>query len=351
MSSEDRICCLECRESTRAGRGGFTLAELLVVVAVIAMLLAIVAGATTRGFAIARSIKCKANLRHLGQAVEARRAEVNLQGRDVMEATGWGDAIKEHVGHNQNAFVCAEANTAEMTYPDIKIEVWRPNAHYYDLDTFTAYPYWDECAASEMDFAPGIWKLNAEDFASLNPQEGVSIAHMLPRYTPGKNPNEYYYVFEDQRSGDGSVGTGDVDYDDIGFHVIEDRSKAELTIRTIKGGTWFTFNLVGPREGEFYTDVGDGGGPFPFSLLYMSYGMNWEVERFGTKTDKILMLDYGKEVVEVSGGRSSDAWDQEVKPRHLGKVNVLMGDMSVISMDPDEIDPGIIANEKKYWTP
>jgi hypothetical protein len=25
--------------------------------------------------------------------------------------------------------------------------------------------------------------------------------------------------------------------------------------------------------------------------------------------------------------------------------------MSVISMDPDEIDPGVMENEEKYWTP
>jgi prepilin-type N-terminal cleavage/methylation domain-containing protein len=335
----------------RMGRCGFTLTELLTVVAVIGLLLAIMAPATARGFAMARSLKCKANLRHIGQAVEARRNEVYTSGRDVMEADGWLDATKEILGKNQDALLCSEATTAEMSYPDIKVAVRRPNAFYYYMDTFTAYPYWEEMSGAEMPFAPGIWKLNMEEYAKLNPQEGVYAVPRLPRYTPGKNPKEYIFVFEDQRSGSGDVGYGDLDYDDVGLRVVEDPAKGELTIRTTKGATWFSFDLIGPRKGEIYSDIQNNGGPFPFNLMYTSYGMNWQVDKFQTKEDKILILDYGKEVVEVAGERYMDDWTEEVRPRHLGKVNVLMGNMSVISMDPDEIDPGVMENEEKYWTP
>ena len=334
-----------------AGRRAFTLAELLVAIAVIALLMAIVASALNYGIAMARSMKCKHNLRALGQGIELRRVAVYSSGDDLMEASGWTDEIKENMGFNKEAYVCAEAVRADMAYPDIKVAVRRPEKFYYYMDTFTSYPYWDESSAAELDFAPGMWKINAEDYAALAPQEGVGIADQLPKYSPGANPREYYLIFEDQRSGDGTVGTGDVDYDDIALHVIEDPVKAELTIRTKKGATWFSFDLKGPREGEFYTDVAEGGGPFTFDLMYSSYGMNWQAEKFGMKENKILLLDYGKEVVELVGERHLDAWDQEVRPRHRGKVNVLMGSMSVITMDPDEINPEIDANAKTYWTP
>lgn len=338
-----------CR--ARAFCSAFTLSELLVVIAVIALLMTMGASSLNYGISMARSVKCKHNLRALGQGIEQRRNDVRASGNDLMEATGWTDEIKESMGFNKEAFICAEAETADMTYPDIKIEVWRPNQFYYNLDTFTSYPYWNESSGAELAFAPGMWKINAEDYASLAPQEGVSVSQLLPRYKPGKNPLEYYLIFEDQRSGDGSVGTGDVDYDDIALHVIEDRVKASLTIRTKKGATWFTFNLKGPREGEFYTNVQEGGGPFTFDLMYTSYGMNWQAEKFGLKENRILLLDYGKEVAQVVGVQNMDAWDQEVRPRHRGMVNVLMGSMSVISMDPDEINPDISANAEKYWTP
>jgi len=207
-----------------------------------------------------------------------------------------------------------------------------------------------------MSRVPGLWKLNQQEYDALRaqglPREGHNISDILPRYVPGDNPREYWFIMEDLRS-DEVWATGDRDYDDLIIHVTQGAT-GSVDLMCYRGYTIFTFDLIGPDGTTYYDAGGAIQGPLHFEGVgSLSYGMSWRVERMASSTKKILVVDYEAEICYVGADapQLGEGWAVEKAPRHLGEVNVLYGSGAVVTLDDDEIDPDIDANDARYWDP
>lgn len=322
--------------------------------AVLGLLLAIVLPTFGHVLSMGRRAACQANLGHIGQAYNARRADEHAGNRTVFKADHWTRALAPYLGNHPRALWCPEDEDPFGGLPDVKI--WCPARSYY-LEMFSAYPYWLESAARDIaGGTPGVWKLNDEAYTAIAPfiQERRNLVDLLPQYSPGMNPKIYWYLFEDQRSGEDLWAADDKDFEDLIIRVVEKANNSvELTCK--RGVTFHTFDLVGPDD-QVFEQVGSGNnGPFFFQGTgYISYGMNWRGEFITGGLRKVLVVDYETEVCNVGADAPpyiGQGWDEMKAPRHFNQVNVLFSGGEVRAMDPDTIDPDLDANDAQYWDP
>ncbi len=343
----------------REGRG-FTLTELLVVMAVLSTLMLLVLPAFTRGIVITRRVRCSGTLSHIGVAYAALLADVELN-RAVheLQATGWARRLAPYLSYHRDGFWCTATGKSDgMGYdatdddgvgslPDVKIRIY-DGGILYDVDTFTAYPYWLEGDHIAFGRTPGIWKVNSEVYGSVD-------RYNMPQYTPGPSRRDYWFIIEDQRVADdeGSPGTGagDKDFNDFDLHV-QEQSDGRVVLTGYHRAAGYTFALVGP-DGTVYPEQSLTIGPVEVTGIdRLSYGMNSEIEnltRTSQSGDSIIVVDFKNEVVGT--GRSiglTDGWDILHAPRHMGQMNVLHADGHVGTRDPDEIDPEM-STGAEFW--
>ena len=337
---------------------GFTLTELLIVMAILGMLLAIVAPTTTRMLALARRAQCMSQLHNIGKAYTSFFA----QAPDATEfgATSWAQTLWPHLGDHPNAALCPEDRNPHQGLPDVTLSVtYHGLGKDHDPNTrplFSRFPEWDSDDCEHP--GPGVWKLNDEDYALFASRPGgESATDWLPKYSPGSNPNSYWIVIEEGLHM-GLAGS-DFDYDDLIIHVTE-LGDNRISMEFEKQWYYADYQLYDPeglQVGDTLLSIGEPGntGPFSFfSVERLSYGMNWRAPEITRGLHRIVALGYTDEVVQVGGGVSDpDDWDRCVAPRHLGNVNVLFADGAVAPMDPDEIDPGEpdSTNDLTYWSP
>jgi prepilin-type N-terminal cleavage/methylation domain-containing protein len=83
-----------------------------------------------------------------------------------------------------------------------------------------------------------------------------------------------------------------------------------------------------------------------------SYGFNDRLHRLHVRdSGKVVAVDYGKEIADVTGIRTSYEWDSSVRPRHFGQVNVVFYDAHVENLAHPTIHPNSCANQVRYWMP
>jgi len=80
-----------------------------------------------------------------------------------------------------------------------------------------------------------------------------------------------------------------------------------------------------------------------------SYGMNIQVRPSGPRPSQILLVEYGRTTVDLDGKDSDDDFEALVRPRHQGRVNVLMVEGNVESLEPDELRPAPSGMDR--WKP
>lgn len=336
---------------------GFTLTELLIVLAVLGLLVAIMLPTFGKVVAMGRRASCQVNLAHIGQAYHMRRAAEPSGERTAFKANHWTADLLPYLGDHPDAMYCLEDEDPFDGLPDLKFWV---HAGYH-MEMSSAYPYWLEGSARQVaGGVPGVWKLNDEAYQSIGSslRERVNAVDRLIQFTPGVDRRLYWYVFEDQRSGEGSqLAADDKDFEDLIVRVFETPT-GSVVINCWKGATIHHFDLIGPDEDgnevTIASDIGSTAGPFSFpGAKKISYGMNWQAEHITGGLHKILALDYETEVCNVGNGAPAvtEGWDTERAPRHFDKANVLFSDGQVVAMDVDEIDPDLDANDGLYWDP
>src|SRR3954451_11510683 len=126
--------CTEAASSPRRPRPGFTLVEMLVVVAIIAVLIALVLPAVAAARKSAQAAQCQSNLRQLGAAIIQYRDQTGAYPQyraeypPVTNAYGvnrprWQWLLAPYLGgYAQNPDVIAVAGNADPTYTDVPLD-------------------------------------------------------------------------------------------------------------------------------------------------------------------------------------------------------------------------------------
>jgi len=340
----------------------FTLTEVLIVLAIIALLGAILIPTASRTAALARRTVCQSNLSSLATAFQTHRADMKMGTADAFAvADQWPLHLFPYLGKDAYALRCVEDIHPKPYYPEIELvreayPSW--GQPVWDLGLFTTPPIWDEHDLSEYagENQPGVWRLSEEQFNGIPFSEGHNIVPYLDRYEPGSNPNVYYYVVEDLRTGDPngpSWATGDRDYEDVIIRVEENPARGTISMDVSFGHTIYSFGLISPT-GEEYRNLHGAGVARHFEFFMLgaqSYGMSWHADNIHRGMNVILAMDFDDDVIYAGSQANQTHWEEYKAPRHLGKANVVFATGSVTAMDLDEVSPTDYEARKKYWNP
>jgi len=348
---------------------GFTLVEMLVVIAVIGILLAIALPAMQSSRSAVRSTQCANRLRQLGVAYKQRSS----LGQRPLKSQHWTVELRPYVEDVSVVFEC-------------------PSGEPLGTEIVAGAPSDSRGAgqgsageATNGGSSPNYGLVEGRGFVAL---EGwalrVRIMHghePEPRNTfdvpldPGHQrvrlldfaADGYRLGFEDSQ---------DNDFDD---HVLDLRLQSpEGILITSQGGTtWHIFSVVDAGGNEIAELAGVSGwnpnaprgrsaqylfnptaasspaGGLPAQVVVLGhYGMNARASRFSSSdSHRVLMLDYTKPVADVVEPDPTDAWPILVAPRHGGAANVLFVDGRVQAKTPAEIDPRDPRLQHKFWRP
>ena len=349
------------RKTAGEARRAFTLTELLIVMAIVALLAAIGVPAYHSGMAMARQAICAGNLRALGSAFASFEAAVRSPAKQYEGTLGssWAGLVFPYVSYNSSALICPEATpTNEPATPKFTKRYWGS----IEWDFFNFDPVWERSDYAEFWYlgtVPTMWKLNEEDYQTWLAHSSVGWGVMsrnkdwLPRYTPGNNPNRYWIVFEDGGGVWTGANGGGHDYRDYAVHVVERGPNSYDFTFFEFGSSDANHGIVDANGLDIWIEEGSGDspegvGPFYFSDPPTNYGMN--VNTPPPSRHLVLLLDYETHVCQVAAEPDSDeAFEENVAPRHLGKCNVLFSDGAVRALAPADFTPRNAAHYGLYW--
>ncbi|MFO8011913.1 MAG: type II secretion system protein [Phycisphaerae bacterium] len=392
----------------RTAHPAFSLAELLVVIAMVAILAALLIPNLWRAWDSVAQHQCARNLAYLYQALSMRRAQA-AEGpiRDV-KPRAWPSQLLGYLDYDPSCLVCpgstAEASLVEDEPPPDPADLaeddhaWNqeytpePEApeHYSELGELI------ELALGGNRYVPleeGPWVVKMSDSqvraaqakgyllgdGKRNLRDAVDTS-----YKPDSNPNVYWLCSEDVRPSGGDRDfndtmirvhdNGDGSYDLTlsghtgGAHTLVTRPEHELVYALPRGSFYHDVQItVGTQEVEKnpdgiwqpeanpYAGIGPDGEPDRI-VIVTNYGMPGESEFLTYRPGAIALMDYGRYVAHAD-----DCWtDPDVDPngdgvpmfaRHSGCMNVLLTDGSVRLMRPAEINPAYPSVYRRYWLP
>ncbi len=317
-------------------RRGFTLAELMVVIAIIALLVAMLMPTLSSVYSVVRLTQCSNNLRNIRVAVAALRARDKISRTGALGVEGWRAQLSAYDSNSLEVMICPEG--------------------------YTLAPAW------EKDDVLGKYALK-----TLN---GGTFLYYMP-LIPGpacrkenvtNGGRTYDLSFEDQRTSTGTA-TGDFSYNNPTITIELIDYDAKITVKG--GGGGYNWHLVDITNDSVYllNDILKAAGAMPGDSVLLkgavslggkfSYGLNSVVNDISPTNSRILALDYPAEIARIAGADEvHDNWMTWVGSnglytfaRHRGRCNVAMVDGSVVPMYPKDIDPKIPAQLAKYWKP
>ena len=353
----------------KQGQAAFTLAEVMVVITIIALLGVMIMPVFQGAFAAQRNTHCQGNLEKIGQAYYTKQADAALSGAIEFDLTVamWTVSLASYVSDSKEVFICPEdldnptfGESALDKLRRVFIEVYRGTANN-QADWYWNVPL-DESYASEY-----VWRLSAEQFQKLSAAPGHGQGYSHPGYQPGANPDVFYFTFEDQ----GPNGGGDMDFWDQMLKI--ELGPDAIIVTPITGAAGFNFSLSTIESGVRTVLIPNlksaNGQPYKIPGGYgrTSYGMNSQGNDLSRGERKLLVIDY--ETYVASGSTYAlrpDPWLEnekrfptkvvkgEIIPRffrHFNKANTLMADGAVHLRSFDDITIYQDSARQKYWDP
>jgi prepilin-type N-terminal cleavage/methylation domain-containing protein/prepilin-type processing-associated H-X9-DG protein len=287
----------------RHRRSAFTLIEVLVVVAIIALLVAVLLPSLARARESARAAVCAHHIRLVTQAGIMWMTD---QKKSTVPAhRGWAPFVFKYMKYQSEPFRCPSDNPP-VPIPPMFIAQYR------------------------VGF----------DYPTVASDSGFFLRH------PPDNQGQYRLGFETQALD----GTGnDADYNDATIYFTPDPDNKNGLVWAQKGSTGRELTLLDYRNRTLAANF-TSTPKIKHPILWGSYGMNLSAAIPGTKPWHILYLDYEdwSAVSEPSfGGRPSPTganWDGPGVPdllkralRHNGRVNVGYTDSHVERLVPSKL--------------
>ncbi|MBL7219232.1 MAG: type II secretion system protein [Phycisphaerae bacterium] len=341
--------------SRRREKRAFTLVELLVVIAVIALLAMMLFPTLGSVFGIARSTQCGNRLKEIGNAMKLLEAQ---EGRSEMQALFWQAAISKYLGNSKSSLICPEYSHILSLAGIEEDEIEKPApVPLEDLVAFKVVKggstYYEDMGRGTM-----VVKLSDENWHKAIADGWLGNANssnFMPRenYEDGSEDkaNPYWLCLEDHG--------GDQDYKDVMVKVTITGSGYLLECQS--GFTGHRNSVVKKPDYEEIQYIGSNAqpgklDPIPIAVngVISSYGMNTAVPQLNA-AGAIMVMDYHWLIATPN-----DNWSEFPNPenstvpifaRHKERVNVVFMDGSVRMMDPDDIDPGNNNVSETYWLP
>jgi prepilin-type N-terminal cleavage/methylation domain-containing protein/prepilin-type processing-associated H-X9-DG protein len=281
-------------KSGAAGRGegrGFTIIELLVVVAVISLLVSVVVPSIGRARELGHSAVCKSNLRQLHATFHAGFAGEPMLFPPV---TGWVSHVCDCRAGSVLRCPKDEDLSSTASFAGLRIDHLHHGQLYeIPLESVLEGVPWFQVVVKEI--SRNVVEVWVDDDAAIRITFG-EVIYIASIDTPG-----HYACCSD--------------------HWLY-RGEEELMQLTGR-----SYHQVDPRS------------PIELPGIPVSYAMNNQVNRVDSRPGQLLLLGYEKSIADVDGqGNNDDDLDEQLAPRHVGKVNVLMVDGSVHGMWPWEVD-------------
>jgi len=318
----------------RLGRRGFTLAELMVVIAIVALLVAMLTPLLSSVYAVARQSLCANNLRNIRVAVATLAARDKIARTGALAVDGWRSQLSAYDANSLEVMICPEGYTlsADWDRPDVLGK--------YALKTLNGTTFIYNMPLIE---GPACRKENITN-----------------------GGRKYDLSFEDQRTSTGAP-TGDFSFNNPSLTIELIGSNAKVTVKG--GGGGYHWSLVDTDDKVYLADLLKAAGAMAGDSVLLkgavplggkfSYGMNSIVNDISPTESRILALDYPAEIARIAGADEvHDNWMTWVGTdgiykfaRHKDRCNVAMVDGSVVPMYPKDIDPTVPELLKKYWKP
>jgi prepilin-type N-terminal cleavage/methylation domain-containing protein/prepilin-type processing-associated H-X9-DG protein len=332
----------------RSRRKAFTLVELLVVIVILGLLLALLVPAGQQVWAVARITICRNNLFHIYQAFGTAAADSRLSNSGQ---TPFFPKPEEWMG---TAISCSETGNI-LLCPETDYKVQEQQAALGDPLSHLVY----------------VHRVRSFQVAFDDPSH-QGFGHMnLGTWTGSDERGNYIEIGLNDNSPitENYISTSE-SHDGIIRVYLNDGGK---TIAKLIKYSCNEYNCVlfdgkplftGPGDPPGVTDpsstmygwLGPGAGKngMEFELggaatATCSYGMAKGAELFGTGHHKILVMDYDKSIVDPTVSTSHDLLLKA--GRHMGRINILFTDGSILSFGPTEIDPLIPRNKAYFWSP
>ena len=330
--------------SKRAGRGlsgpGFSLAEMMVVVAVIALLLAMLVPSLNGIFAVAHKTSCQGNLFRIAQTLHSdTRGNANIS-----SGYSWLGVTLANAENSKDLVWCA-ADTRDRTAFSASAQM-RALERFYVLQYHTNSTSNPDCSYFPDIFGgkavpdPQVWAIYPRGGVNQPPKSNWPASNL-----PNVKENQAFAAIDNDAAcmitfrGSSILFESWVPPDSVGYsrHYI---MKGEGTHPgTLPGG-----QVAGDADdtaiirlwGWDHTKLAP-----PVSITMgaqSSYGVNSLVEEKNWRPEQILVMDANELVVEVGSASKEDFLDEVLVPRHMGKLNVATCDGGVRPMTMLEME-------------
>jgi prepilin-type N-terminal cleavage/methylation domain-containing protein/prepilin-type processing-associated H-X9-DG protein len=323
------------RRARGPGRQGFTLAEVLVVVAVITLLVAILLPSLNGALEQAKNSLCKSNLYHIAQTLHANTQE----NAHIASGYNWIGVTLAYSDNSRDMVWCPSDTRNRGDFSAASIGRLLQEFYILQFHTGTQTEYWlspfPDIFGGKKVPDPQVW--------CWYPKGGVHDAPKGEEWPAGTLP-----TLKDNQAFIGVDNDGAVlitfGADKITFEnwKVPDSSLAGYSRQYVsKGAGTPPTPLAGGQKPEdaddkmiielYGWDNKRYGDKVSIDMgAQTSYGINGLVEDRKWRPDQYLVMDANELVIDISGTNKADLLDEVLVPRHGGKLNVSKCDGSVV---------------------